>query len=325
VKAIDDGTWDESKKVLGVEDDFVNNCIYNLSNTFWTRIPYACGRVKPPIIDSMYQVDRCAELLDIIKNSKIAGHLVKKNKGIFDIYKSLNTDIKICTNDEEVKFVTNFVMGTKAPTHNYKLEVLEIYSVTKDVEDMGNIFSRTSNHMLLAHGSRMSNFMGILSTGLRIPGNMQVSNGSILGRGIYFADVISKSFNYCNARDTNDVGFILLCEVALGDKFDDHETVVPYNKLDLPKGCTCRRGLGQTNVTSIIEHEYKKDVADKYLDNLLGSNTPTTCVTQKVYIPQGGLKDRKGLSNFASFLYNEYVIFDARQYRFRYLVKIKSL
>jgi poly [ADP-ribose] polymerase len=324
VKAIDDGTWKKSKEVLGVEDDFVNKCIYNLSNTFWTRIPYACGRVKPPIIDSMHQVDRCAELLDIIKNSKIVGHLVKKNKGIFDIYKSLNTDIKMCTNAKEVKFVTNFVMGTKAPTHNYKLEMLEIYSIVKDVEDVGNMFGRTSNHMLLAHGSRMSNLVGIFSTGLRIPGSTQVSNGSILGRGIYFADVISKSFNYCNARDTNDIGFVLLCEVALGNKCDKHETVVPYNKVELPKGYTYRMGMGQTDVTNMIEYEYKSDVVDKYLDNLLGSSTPTTCVKQKVNIPQGGLKDRKGLSSSASFLYNEYVIFNERQYRFRYLVKIKS-
>ena len=56
----------------------------------------------------------------------------------------------------------------------------------------------------------MSNFMGILTTRLRLPNSNQVSNGSTLGLGIYFADVITKSFNYCYVDATNGIGFILL-------------------------------------------------------------------------------------------------------------------
>jgi len=320
VNAIDDGTWEKSRQQLGLDESFTNDLICSLSNTFWTRVPYACGRGNPPpMIDSLYQIDRCAELLDLMKNSKIAGQIIKRNKGIFDIYKSLNTDIKVCANSDEIDFVTNFVIRTKAPTHNYNLKVLEIFSVTKDIEDVNGLFHKTSNHTLLAHGSRMSNFMGILSTGLRVPSNTQIANGSILGRGIYFADVISKSFNYCNARDTNDVGFILLCEVALGDKYDDHETVVPHDKLNLPKGCTCRRGLGQTDVTNNLYYEYENE------DKSQTAQTTQTTQTTVVKIPQGGLSGREGMSTSASFLYNEYVIFDARQYRFKYLVKVASI
>jgi poly [ADP-ribose] polymerase len=127
-----------------------------------------------------------------------------------------------------------------------------------------------------------------------------------LGKGIYFADVISKSFNYCCARDTNDIGFILLCEVAIGDNFDDCETMVPHNNMKLLPNYTCRRGLGKTTVNN---EEYS--TPDGFLKN--------------VKIPVGPMIHREGLSDRSSFLYNEYVIFDARLYRFKYLVKIKSV
>lgn len=40
----------------------------------------------------------------------------------------------------------------------------------------------------------------------------------MFGKGIYFADMVSKSANYCFSDQTNNVGLMLICEVALGDK-----------------------------------------------------------------------------------------------------------
>ena len=37
------------------------------------------------------------------------------------------------------------------------------------------------------------------------------------GKGVYFADMVSKSANYCYATPHNDVGLLVLCEVALGN------------------------------------------------------------------------------------------------------------
>jgi len=37
------------------------------------------------------------------------------------------------------------------------------------------------------------------------------------GKGVYFADMVSKSANYCFTSPQNNIGFLLLCEVALGD------------------------------------------------------------------------------------------------------------
>ena len=39
----------------------------------------------------------------------------------------------------------------------------------------------------------------------------------MFGKGVYFADMVSKSANYCYTSPGNPVGLILLCEVALGN------------------------------------------------------------------------------------------------------------
>lgn len=54
------------------------------------------------------------------------------------------------------------------------------------------------NKVLLFHGSRISNFLGIMAQGLRVQPEGVRRHGNILGRGIYFADSISKSLMYTN-------------------------------------------------------------------------------------------------------------------------------
>lgn len=41
--------------------------------------------------------------------------------------------------------------------------------------------------------------------------------GYMFGKGIYFADMVSKSANYCRTSQADPVGLILLGEVALGN------------------------------------------------------------------------------------------------------------
>lgn len=40
------------------------------------------------------------------------------------------------------------------------------------------------------------------------------------GKGVYFADMVSKSANYCFSTRTKNVGLLLLCEVALENQFE---------------------------------------------------------------------------------------------------------
>ena len=53
-------------------------------------------------------------------------------------------------------------------------------------------------------------------------------------QGVYFADMVSKSANYCGTSKLNDVGMLLLCDVALGDMNDKFS--FDYNASNLPAG-----------------------------------------------------------------------------------------
>ena len=73
------------------------------------------------------------------------------------------------------------------------------------------------NRMLLWHGSRLTNYVGILSQGLRIAPPEAPVTGYMFGKGVYFADMCSKSANYCWTSPENNTGILLLCDVALGE------------------------------------------------------------------------------------------------------------
>ena len=39
----------------------------------------------------------------------------------------------------------------------------------------------------------------------------------MFGKGVYFADMVSKSANYCFTNRSNPTGLMMLCEVAIGN------------------------------------------------------------------------------------------------------------
>ena len=96
--------------------------------------------------------------------------------------------------------------------------------------------------MLLWHGSRLANYVGILSEGLKIAPYEAPATGYMFGKGIYFADVVSKSANYCKPVSGNK-GLMLLCEVALGSM---NEKMGPdYHGHRLPEGKNSTKGVGR--------------------------------------------------------------------------------
>ena len=84
---------------------------------------------------------------------------------------------------------------------------------------------------MLWHGSRLSNYVGILSEGLKIAPLEAPATGYMFGKGIYFADIVSKSANYCKPKQQSE-GLLMLCEVALGNMNDKFG--VDYNAHNLP-------------------------------------------------------------------------------------------
>ena len=65
----------------------------------------------------------------------------------------------------------------------------------------------------------------------------------MFGKGVYFADCVSKSANYCCTNRENPTGLLVLCEVALGES---NELLRANHSADieLPQGKLSTKGLG---------------------------------------------------------------------------------
>jgi poly [ADP-ribose] polymerase len=163
---------------------------------------------------------------------------------------------------------------------------------------------KNSNRRLLWHGSRSTNFGGILSQGLRIAPPEAPVNGYMFGKGVYLADTSSKSANYCHPYNSNNKGLLLLCEVELGElMLELYENDYLAGEKARVTGCVATLGKG----TSIP-----------------GGWKDASCVYQGlegVKMPDVTIPSR---TDAAAFLqYNEYIVYDVAQIRQRYLFYIK--
>ena len=73
-------------------------------------------------------------------------------------------------NSDEFKVIEKYVRNTHGPTHtSYSLEILEVFKVNREREDVQFRKDIKQNKLLLWHGTRLTNFVGILSNGFKIP------------------------------------------------------------------------------------------------------------------------------------------------------------
>ena len=107
--------------------------------------------------------------------------------------------------------IQKYVDNTHGSSHsNYKLHIEEVFSISKKSE-VKRYQNNLHNKQLLWHGSRLTNYVGILSKGLRIAPPEAPVTGYMFGKGVYFADMVSKSANYCHTSKRSNRGLMLLC------------------------------------------------------------------------------------------------------------------
>jgi poly [ADP-ribose] polymerase len=112
-------------------------------------------------------------------------------------YKKLGCSIKtIDSKSTEHKLLEEYFDNTKGGYG--KVKIGEIYEVVRPNEQSA-FDKKIGNNMLLWHGSRVSNFVGILSQGLRIAPPEAPASGYLFDKGIYLADMAEKSINYCRS------------------------------------------------------------------------------------------------------------------------------
>lgn len=143
------------------------------SNRFYTLIPHDFGVQRAPVIDSDEAVNTKTEMLESLLELELAYGLLNEEtdmeKNPLDgHYEQLKNDIHpINRNSDEFKLLQKYVKNTHAITHsNYELEIEDIFKVARKGEERRfRPFKKMHNRQLLWHGSRTTNFVGILSHG----------------------------------------------------------------------------------------------------------------------------------------------------------------
>ncbi|XP_042855321.1 poly [ADP-ribose] polymerase 1-like isoform X2 [Penaeus japonicus] len=280
--------------------------LLDCSNRFFTLIPHDFGMKKPPILDDEELIKAKVAMLDNLSEIEVAYNLLKsegddEDKDADPIdkhYRKLNTKIEVVDKkSDEFGMIKKYVSNTHASTHgHYKLVVEEAFKIERSGEKKRfKPFKQLHNRKLLWHGSRLTNFAGILSQGLRIAPPEAPVTGYMFGKGVYFADMVSKSANYCCTSQSNPTGLILLADVALGNMYErNHAEYVEK----LPKGMHSTKGVGRTC----------PDPSESI--NVDGVEVP---LGKGIQAPVGN----------TSLLYNEFIVYDVAQVNVKYLLKLK--
>ncbi|KAJ9057124.1 hypothetical protein DSO57_1025556 [Entomophthora muscae] len=187
---------------------------------------------------------------------------------------------------------------------------------TRREEETANFcpFEASSGRKLLWHGSKVENYFGILSKGLRAAPIAAASTGYMFGKGIYFADVFKKSVNYSVSNSERSKGYrcLLLCEVAVGNPYS---TLEGEFMLEPKDGFDSTKGVG-LNCPNPDDSVYLVDGTEVPLGKLVKSTEAATLAGEKrmgdIYYSSGMLA------------HNEYVVYDHCRVKIRALVVVKE-
>uniref|UniRef100_A0A8C2K440 Poly [ADP-ribose] polymerase n=1 Tax=Cyprinus carpio TaxID=7962 RepID=A0A8C2K440_CYPCA len=287
-----------------------NKELVEACNQFYTRIPHDFGLRTPPVIRTEDELKEKITLLETLSDIQIAVKMVQSSvqndeHPLDRQYRSLQCRLQpLDSNSNEYKVIEKYLQSTHAPTHtDYTMTILDIFAVEKEGEK-DNFCSEMENKMLLWHGSRLSNWVGILSQGLRVAPPEAPVTGYMFGKGVYFADMSSKSANYCFASQKNNQGLLLLSEVALGNSNELLDA--DYSADQLPSGKHSTRGLGQTAPDPNNYNFFSFSLRDG------------------VTVPMGpSVKTGVGQKGGYTLLYNEYIVYNPAQIKMKYLLRVQ--
>lgn len=279
--------------------------LIDATNRFYTLIPHNFGVQLPTLIETHQQIEDLRQMLDSLAEIEVAYSIIKSEdvsdacNPLDNHYAQIKTQlVALDKNSEEFSILSQYVKNTHASTHkSYDLKIVDVFKVSRQGEARRfKPFKKLHNRKLLWHGSRLTNFVGILSHGLRIAPPEAPPTGYMFGKGIYFADMVSKSANYCCTSQQNSTGLMLLSEVALGDMMEC--TSAKYiNKLSNNKHSCFGRGRTMPDPTKSyirsdgVEIPYGETITDEHLKS--------------------------------SLLYNEYIVYDVAQVNIQYLFRME--
>ncbi|KAH5286539.1 poly-ADP-ribose polymerase [Parastagonospora nodorum] len=293
--------------------------VEDLSNLYYSVIPHAFGRVRPPVIRDNDLLKKEIELLDSLSDMKEAASMLKQtlkdDGGVHQLDRQfnglkMNEMSPLDPASTEFTELETYLKVSKGATHHLSYKVEDIFRIERQGElerfEKSPYSKIKSNRRLLWHGSRVTNFGGIIGQGLRIAPPEAPVSGYMFGKGIYLADMSSKSAGYCSAGSSGGTALLLLCEAELGDPmYELTDASYTAGEDAKAKGMISTWGKGQTGPSEWKDAKcVNKSLAGCIMPDMEFNPGPTNV-------------------SGAYLQYNEFIAYDVAQVRLRYLFRVR--
>ncbi|KAI9915224.1 hypothetical protein PsorP6_007303 [Peronosclerospora sorghi] len=283
-----------------------------LSSYFYSLIPH---HAHLDVLDTMVKVGRkvewMAEVSGAVAHEPVVRRCTARNY-VDACYDVLECDLHPLKRSEpEFALIETYIRNSNCCGRKQDLlQLLAVFRVEKpEQETRFEPFRTFGNRRILWHGSHVANWAGILSEGLRIAPPEVASNGRTFGKGLYFTDKVTKAQAYCHCRPTNGYYHCIfaLNEVALGESKE--MLYSDDNAVQFVHTGAGGRAKGAYFHSCKAVGSCRPDAAGEIVD-AYGAIWPVGKPVQP--------EERTG------FHHSEYVIYNPRQTRMRYVVLVKS-
>lgn len=202
----------------------------DLTNDYLMLVPQNIGMRRLEVRDfwaSLRSVQRQKQIVDSLRTSYDTTlcnvPVVKQGK---TEYVTFDVRVDLVDDPKEVARIAKTFEATKNDKHqscNLRVKTVYRVEIAGEKNAFDNHGAALGNVQELWHGTRVSNILSILRSGLVIPPEFSSHcTGRMYGNGIYFSDQSTKALNYSHgywggATDNNC--FMFLANVALGKSY----------------------------------------------------------------------------------------------------------
>ena len=218
------------------------------------------------------------------------------------IYKSINKKIiplNLDLNDKNnkdkymVKILLNYIRLYKS-SRKVITNIFEIIDSNKN--ELGNDINK---RILLFHGTKAENVLGILNKGLLIAPIEAESSGNKYGNGIYLSDNFYKSLDYCSGNKL----YVLVVDTYLDNVFKISEKNLFKDVKTLKK-----------NKFNCLINDTKVHITEDRIYFVNGTSVPISLTKEET---------KKNNNNYYYDYKSEYVIYDSKLVNVKYIIELE--
>ena len=162
----------------------------DLSTRFYSTIPHVIKKSQQhPVLCTLEQLKQKSSLLQSLEQIVVAATVLKNHRASQSLtqshYLSLSCNITaLAQDDQESVLMQKFFESTKGDKSFNNLRVQQVFSIDRqgEAERFDVRWKGSKNRMFLWHGSRLANFVGLLSQGLRIAPPEAPASGYLFGK-----------------------------------------------------------------------------------------------------------------------------------------------